>query len=73
MAGPPAGASGNESVLGIFPYGCDICVARQAPPCGIPTGSDGCKTGTQSNPAVPCQLQGAVKGGGGTLAVSLEP
>jgi hypothetical protein len=71
--GPPVGASGNEKVLGVFPYGCDICVARQDPPCNIPKGTDGCKAGTQNNPTPPCQVQGAVKGGGGALEVALFP
>ena len=69
--GPPNGQTGNEKVLGVFPYGCDICVARQSPPCGIAPGTDGCKSGTQYKPDVPCQFQGAVKGGGGTVEVIL--
>lgn len=69
--GPPVGATGNEKVLGVFPYGCDVCVARKSPPCNIPTGSDGCKSGTQSNPDVPCQYQGSVKGGGGSAEIVL--
>ena len=63
--GPPAGQTGNEKVFGLYPYGCDICVDRQAPPCGIPTGKSGCKDGTQYDPDVPCQWQGTTKGGGG--------
>jgi hypothetical protein len=71
--GPPKGATGNEKVLGVYPFGCDICVARQSPPCGITKGTEGCKAGTQNNPAVPCQYQGAVKGGGGAIEVVLFP
>ena len=71
--GPPVGATGNEKVLGVFPFGCDICVAKQNPPCNIPKGTDGCKAGTQNNPTPPCQVQGAVKGGGGALEVVLFP
>ena len=71
--GPPVGATGNEKVLGVFPFGCDICVAKQSPPCNIPKGTDGCKAGTQNNPTPPCQVQGAVKGGGGALEVALFP
>jgi len=63
--GPPLGKDGNAHVFGLFPYGCDVCVARQAPPCGItpcgsPTdgGACGCKAGSQYNPAVPCQWSG---------------
>ena len=33
--GPPNGQNGNESVYGLYPYGCDVCVARCSPPCGI--------------------------------------
>lgn len=62
--GPPKGQTGNESVYGLFPYGCDICVERQDPPCGIPKGKVGCKEGTQNDPKVPCQYQGPTKGGG---------
>jgi len=71
--GPPVGKTGNEKVLGVFPYGCDVCVARQNPPCGIAKGKDGCKAGTQYKPDVPCQYQGAVKGGGGAVDVILLP
>jgi hypothetical protein len=71
--GPPVGASGNEKVLGVFPFGCDICVAKQNPPCNIPKGTDGCKAGTQSNPSPPCQVQGAVKAGGGGIEIILFP
>jgi hypothetical protein len=60
----PVGKSGNEKAFGVYPYGCDICTARQNPPCSIPKGSDGCKGGTQYKPDVPCQYQGAKIGGG---------
>lgn len=70
VAGPTVGAAGNEKVFGVFPFGCDICVARQKPPCGLKPGADGCKTGTQDNPDVPCQYQGAVMGGGSEIKVS---
>ena len=69
--GPPNGAAGNEKVYGLYPLGCDICVARQNPPCGIPKGKDGCKAGTQYDPAVPCQNQGK-KMGGSVVRVALE-
>ena len=75
--GPTQGSAGNASALGVFPLGCDICVARQSPSCGIapsPTpGSAGCKQGTQYAPDVPCQLQGVVKGGGSAVVVTLLP
>jgi hypothetical protein len=69
--GPPAGRDENEKIFGVFPYGCDICVARQSPPCGIPTGNNGCKTGTQYKPDVPCQYQGPTIGGGSSINVAL--
>jgi hypothetical protein len=71
--GPPKGMLGNSKLFGVFPLGCDICVARQNPPCGMKPGTDGCKTGTQSNPDVPCQFQGATKSGGSKIRVSLLP
>jgi hypothetical protein len=69
--GPPIGKDGNEKVFGVFPFGCDICTARQDPPCGIAAGGPGCKSGTQYKPDVLCQFQGAVKGGGGAVTVQL--
>lgn len=74
LLGPPLGKDGNEKVYGLFPYGCDICVSRQKPPCGISPGSSGCKTGNQYKPDVICQLQGPKMGGGGvTATVALNP
>jgi hypothetical protein len=71
--GPPAGATGNESMFGVYPLGCDLCVQRGAPPCGIDPGplhGDGCKTkGTQYDPDPPCQWQGPTKGGGDSAVV----
>ena len=55
---------GNETAFGVYPFGCDICTARQSPPCGYTPGTDGCKAGTQYDPAIPCQAQGSVMGGG---------
>lgn len=72
ILGPPIGVIGNEKIFGIFPLGCDICVARQAPPCGIAPGKwEGCKSGTQYAPNVPCQYQGPTMGGGSLITVSL--
>lgn len=71
--GPPVGQTGNEAVFGVFPYGCDVCVARRSPPCGIPAGGDGCKRGTQYKPDVPCQYQGPKMGGGSRVRVALVP
>ncbi len=32
--GPPNGMTGNETVYGVYPFACDVCVARCNPPCG---------------------------------------
>jgi hypothetical protein len=69
--GPPNGQTGNENVLGVYPYGCDLCTANSVGTCGIPQGTAGCKAGTQYDPKPPCQYQGAVKGGGGLVTVTL--
>jgi hypothetical protein len=72
--GPPKGKTGNEKVYGVFPFGCDICVARQNPPCGISKGTDGCHAGTQYDPKPPCQYQGPTKGGGNlAIEIALMP
>lgn len=74
VLGPPSGQTGNEEVYGVFPYGCDICVERQNPPCGIPKGKTGCKAGTQYDPNPPCQYQGPTKGGGDmSVVITLAP
>ncbi len=70
--GPPNGKEDNEKVLGLFPLGCDICTARQNPPCGMSPGRSGCKAGTQYKPNVICQWQGSVKGGGTAVKVLLD-
>ena len=67
----PNHQSGNERALGVFPLGCDICTARQKPPCGMVPGDQGCKGGTQYHPDVICQWQGAVMGGGTPTRVTL--
>lgn len=69
--GPPVGKTGNEKVFGLFPLGCDICTARQSPPCGMKPGKNGCKSGTQYKPDVPCQYQGPTMGGGSAYKVVL--
>lgn len=78
----PAKWQHNENVSGVFPYGCDICVARQNPPCGIPAcGSSpndggqgcGCKPGGQYNPMVPCQITYQKADAGSLLNVALLP
>lgn len=65
------GPAGNEKAFGVYPLGCDICTARQNPPCGMSPGSDGCKLGTQYKPDVPCQYQGTKMGGGTTATITL--
>jgi hypothetical protein len=71
LLGPPHGKDNNEKVFGLFPLGCDICTARQKPPCGFVPGGTGCKSGTQYKPDVPCQYQGSVMGGSGSYDVRL--
>lgn len=73
LIGPPLGKSGNELLLGVYPYGCDLCTSNSAATCGIPAGPTGCKAGTQYAPIPPCQFQGSVKGGGGSVVVILVP
>ena len=71
--GPPRGPMGNERVFGLYPMGCDICVARQRPPCGMTPGKTGCKAGPdQYHPKVPCQWQGSVMGGGSAVQMFLR-
>lgn len=71
--GPPLGRNGNQKVFGLFPLGCDICVARKNPPCGMTPGKSGCKAGPdQYHPNVPCQFQGSTMGGGSTVRVSFQ-
>lgn len=71
--GPVVGPTGNENLYGVYPMGCDICVARSSgTPCGQTPGSKGCKAGTQYNPHPPCQHQGKTLGGGSTITVALE-
>ena len=57
--GPTLGQTGNQQVFGVYPYGCDVCTARQLPPCSIAMGDSECKTPNgvpnQYKPDVPCQ------------------
>jgi len=79
VLGPPAGASGNAQVFGVYPLACDICVARSQPPCGFDAGgcttpaSCGCKSGTQYNPTVPCQATYQQSTTGSIVTMSLTP
>lgn len=58
--------AGNERAPAVYPLGCDTCVARTKPACGMSPGKDGCKGGTQFKPDVPCQFQGSTMGGAST-------
>jgi hypothetical protein len=74
ILGPPSTEALNEKVFGLYPIGCDVCVARQNPPCGtgVPGSVAGCKRGPdQYHPDVPCQWQGSVMGGGTRVEVVL--
>lgn len=73
VLGPPRGADDNEKLDGIYPFGCDICVARQNPPCGFDAGSSGCKEGTQYDPHPPCQYQLPQKGAASVRVVLVNP
>ncbi len=69
--GPVRSSTGNQAAFGVYPLGCDVCTAREDPPCGIPKGRDGCKAGSQYHPDVPCQYQGVTMGGGSDVTVEL--
>ena len=80
--GPAIPGGDNSNVSGVFPVGCDICVARQQPPCGIaPCGSSpndggqacGCHAGGQYNPTVPCQITYQHADAGSLVNVTLLP
>lgn len=69
--GPVTSAAGNDKALGVYPLGCDLCVARSSQtPCGMAPGTDGCKAGSQYDPTVPCQYQGSVKDGAASVVVT---
>jgi hypothetical protein len=76
--GPSYWNSGPSS-YGVFPAFCDVCVAEQSPPCGkspngcTTPGSCGCKTGTQYNPTVPCQVTYQQADAGSLVNVALVP
>jgi len=61
-----SGMKGNERAPAVFPLGCDTCVARTKPACGMSPGKDGCKAGTQFAPVPPCQYQGSTMSGHAT-------
>ena len=69
--GPTHGAYSGTSTYGVFPNGCDLCVAKQHPPCpwqhpcGSPDGGGlgcGCHAGSQYNPSPVCQVTGVARG-----------
>lgn len=60
----------NEKAFGVYPMGCDLCVAKSdQTPCGMTPGNYGCKSGTQYEPDVPCQYQGKSMGGGSSNVI----
>jgi hypothetical protein len=75
----PATSGDMSKTSGVFPLACDICVARSQPPCGFDaggctaSGSCGCKSGTQYNPTVPCQITYQQADAGSQLSVALLP
>ena len=68
--GPTAGATGNQSVLGVFPVGCTNCLNRGGCPCGIDcSDTSQChQGGTPDDPDVPCQ---ASQPTGGTITINI--
>lgn len=67
VLGPVLKERGNERAFGVFPLACDVCVARQSPPCGYSRGpSAECKKGSQSDPDVVCQYQATMMHGADT-------
>ena len=71
LLGPTHGIGSGIDLFGVFPNGCDICVAKQHPPCpwqkpcGGPDGGGpacGCHKGTQYNPSPVCQDTGVARG-----------
>jgi hypothetical protein len=77
--GPAIPGGDNSKVSGVFPVACDLCVARGQPPCGFDaggcttSGSCGCKSGSQYNPSVPCQITYQRGGAGSLLNITLLP
>lgn len=68
--GPTAGATGNQSVFGVYPVGCTNCVNRDGCPCGINCNdtSQCHQGGTPDDPDIPCQ---ASQPTGGTITVNI--
>lgn len=68
--GPPTGQTGNETAYGVYPYGCDVCVARCNPPCDIPKSSPlvGCNTSCND-----CQSNGVDGCKAGTQSAPTVP
>jgi len=60
--------TGDANNIGVYPYGCDVCNARQAPPDCLtyPSGNTGCSTVQNA-----CQAFRAYQCSGGTVAVTL--
>lgn len=68
--GPTVGATGNQSVFGVFPVGCTNCVNRGGCPCGIDcSDTSQChQGGTPDDPDIPCQ---ASQPTGGTITINI--
>jgi len=69
--GPTNGLDSGVTTYGVFPNGCDLCVARHTVPCpwqtSCGTGNDGgppcgCHAGTQYAPTPVCQVTGVPRG-----------
>lgn len=74
--GPPCGKTGNEKVLGVYPFGCDGCAVRKAPQsaCGpYPPGNQGCHAGTEFAPSPKCQINFGANQVDGTVTMILVP
>jgi hypothetical protein len=81
--GPTDGGASGAGLFGVYPNGCDICVARQPPlacpwqtPCGSPTDGGapcGCQGGSQYAPSPPCQQTGIAKGSVVTVVLVSGP
>ena len=75
----PATSGDMSKTSGVYPVFCDLCVSEGSPPCGkspvgcTTPGSCGCKSGTQYNPSVPCQITYQQADAGSLVNVALLP
>jgi len=70
ILGPTAGATGNQTVFGVFPVGCTNCLNRDGCPCGINcSDTSQChQGGTPPDPDIPCL---ASQPTGGTITIDI--